>query len=155
MGGVAGLLAELREPRLRLGSKFGSRSEHRSLGAPVNGTFVLPTQTDPRSTSSHVPLAPAGAQTPGQTLPPQAHGHPRGLPPPPVLHSQAVPVGTAWEDFSQICYKNLIFVVARQGEFFSFRVGSREERRLPHSQLLSEGQRDTFPSLLSVFSHPG
>lgn len=35
-------------------------------------------QMVPCSKSSYVPLAPTGARFPGQTLPPQAHGHPGG-----------------------------------------------------------------------------
>lgn len=52
-------------------------------------------QMVPCSKSSYIPLAPTGARSPGQTLPPQAHGHPGGGSvlgrqlPPPALCSKA------------------------------------------------------------------
>ena len=117
------------------------------------------------SKSSHVPLAPTRACSPGQTLPPQAHGHPGGavlgrqLPPQLSAARLAVPAGSSGatrEDFSKIFSKNLIFAVARQGEFFSLRVGSQEEHCLPCSQRSPRGAEGHLPftSFRCIFSCP-
>lgn len=89
-------------------------------------------QMVPCSKSSYVPLAPTGARFPGQTLPPQAHGHPGGggsvlgrqLPPPSSLQQGwLVPAGSSgatWEKFSEIFSKNLIFCSCKAGRVCLF-----------------------------------
>lgn len=130
----------LGELQLRLGSKSRRRggSERPSPGTPVNGTFVLPDWFPNGSLFQELPHSPCSNQRrlswpdPATTSPRASRGAVLGrqlpFPPPTQLPTAGLSVpagssGATWEDFSQVCYNNMIFGVAGQGEFFLFSDG--------------------------------